>query len=88
MLKMIDKTLDELISDAKTISNSIYVDKLISVLKKNFWYTSNQILVLLNIKSKETLRKNYLNPAIRSGLLVLEFPDKPTSRNQRYKRIV
>jgi len=88
MLKMIDKTLDELISDTKTINNSIYVDKLISVLKKNFWYTSNQILDLLNIKSKETLRKNYLNPAIMSGFVILEFPDKPTSRNQRYKRIV
>jgi len=89
MLKMIDQTLDELILDTHTVdcSISIYLNRLLNVLKKNVWYTSNQILELLELKSKETLRKNYLNPAIESGLLVMEFADKPTSRNQRYKII-
>lgn len=47
-------------------------------------YTSNEILALLGLKSKETLRKNYLTPAIESGLVVMTEPDKPNSRNQRY----
>lgn len=89
MLKMIDNTLDDLIIDSNEISHSlsIYIEKLQKSLKINVWYTSNKILELLNLKSKKTLRKNYLDPAIEEGLLILEFPDKPTSRNQRYKLI-
>ena len=48
--------------------------------------TSNEIMQKLNIKSKEALRNNYIKPAIDSGLIYLEIPDKPTSRNQRYIR--
>lgn len=87
MLRMIDKTFQELIEDTNQIdySISIYLSKLLNHLKGGVWYTSNQILELLGLKSKETLRKNYLNPAIENHLLVLEFPEKPTSKNQRYK---
>ena len=38
----------------------------------------------LNLKSKETLRKNYLNPAIDLDLVRMTLPDKPKSKNQRY----
>ena len=87
MLKMIDKSLTELIInvDATDKSFSIYQRKMLNILSKNTWYTANQILELLNLKSKETLRKNYLDPAIKNGLVILEFPEKPTSKNQRYK---
>ena len=51
------------------------------------WLTANEIMSLLRLKSKETLRKNYLNPAIKKGYLVLEYPEKPTSKNQRYKKL-
>lgn len=89
MLKMIDQTLDELNENAvdSSCNVSLYVNKLLCTLKKNVWYTSNQILNNLHLKSKETLRKNYINPALKSGLLIIEFPDKPTSKNQRYKII-
>ena len=33
---------------------------------------------------KETLRKNYLNPAMELGLIRMTLPDKPKSKNQRY----
>lgn len=87
MLKMINLTLTDLIKDTNSLieSNSIYVRKLLSKLRKNVWYTSNEILKILGLKSKETLRKNYINPAIKSGLLDIEFKDKPTSKNQRYR---
>ena len=87
MLKMIDKTLNELIVnvDMSDKSFSIYQRKMLNKLSKNTWYTANQILELLHLKSKETLRKNYLDPAIKNGLVILEFPEKPTSKNQRYK---
>ena len=39
---------------------------------------------LLNLKSKEALRRNYLKPALQLNLIKMEIPDKPTSKNQRY----
>ena len=38
----------------------------------------------LEIKSKDTFRNNYLNLAIKQGLVNLTIPDKPTSKNQMY----
>ena len=41
----------------------------------------------LKIKSKETLRNNYLDPAIDAGYVKLTIPDKPTSKNQMYYKV-
>ncbi|MDY6276233.1 MAG: Fic family protein [Bacilli bacterium] len=89
MLKMIDQTFSDLLSDAFDYENStsIYIKKLLESLKPYIWYTSNDILKALGLKSKEALRKNYLGPAIKKELIILEFPDKPTSKNQRYKLV-
>ena len=43
------------------------------------------MLSLLNLSDKVNFRKNYLNPAIKLGLIEVEFKDKKTSKNQRYK---
>ena len=48
---------------------SEYVKKLLSVMEYDTPYTANAILDLLELKSKETLRKNYLGPAIENGLI-------------------
>lgn len=87
MLKMIDLSIKDLISQASlTIENtSIYINKLLKVLFPNKWYTSKEIQALLNLSDRANFRKNYLDPAIKLGLILIEFPDKPTSRNQRYK---
>ena len=47
-----------------------------------------EIMERLNIKSKETLRNTYLNDAIKENLIYLTIPEKPTSRNQKYYRII
>lgn len=49
--------------------------------------SANVILDLLELKSKEVLRKNYLGPAIENGLVKMTLPDKPNSKNQRYIKI-
>ena len=87
MLKMIDLSLTDLINDTSLeIENtSIYVNKLLKVLTKNKWYTSKEMQSLLNLSDRVNFRKNYLNPAIESGLIEVEFKDKKTSKNQRYK---
>ncbi len=87
MLKIIDLSLMDLIKDTSlAIENtSIYVNKLLKVLSKDKWYTSKEILKLLNLSDRANLRKNYLNPSIKLGLIEVEFKKKKTSKNQRYK---
>lgn len=89
MLDMIDKSISELLLDTSiTIDNaSVYVKKMLKVLKKNRWYTGKEIQALLNLSDRVNFRKNYLNPTIELGLIEMEFNDKPTSKNQRYKII-
>ena len=86
MLKMIDETLDEAISTSYLpLSNeTININKLLSIMEANKPMTANEIIEKLGIKSKETLRGQYLNPAIKQGLVNLTIPDKPTSKNQMY----
>lgn len=89
MLNMIDKALSDLINNTNhsIYNDSICLNKLLKKLKINTWYSSNQILELLNLRSKLNLRKNYVNPGLANGILIMEYPNKPTTKNQRYKVI-
>ena len=88
MLAVIDDTLSKAMIDIKrnTVKKTIYIDKLMKVMKVGEALTSKEILDRLGLKSKETLRKNYLGPAIELDLVELELKDKLSSRNQRYIR--
>lgn len=86
MLDMLNQILDEVIlqihkSNADT---SEYVKRMLDVMEFDVPYTSNALMDALGLKSKETLRKNYINPAIELGLIRMTLPDKPNSKNQRY----
>ena len=89
ILEQISTVLNEILNSAKYSSDNLseYVKKLLSVMEYDTPYTATAILSLLDLKSKETLRKNYLNPAIQHGLVKMTLPDKPNSRNQRYIKI-
>lgn len=89
MLQMIDNTLeDTLKSSEKIITNSnTYVTKLLEVMDFNVPMTTTEIMQKLGLKSKESFRNNYLNPAIDNGLVKMTIPDKPTSKNQMYYRV-
>ena len=89
MLTQISTVLDEILNTVGSSSDNLseYVKKLLSVMEYDTPYTANAILDLLGLKSKETLRKNYLGPAIENGLIKMTLPDKPNSRNQRYIKI-
>ena len=86
MLKMIDETLDEAISTSHLpITNeTININKLLVVMESGKPMTATEIMKKLGIKSKETLRGQYLDPAIKQGLVSITIPDKPTSKNQMY----
>ena len=85
---MLDETLNDVLTNInKEVNNiSIQVNKLLDVMDKGIPLTANEIMKRLNIKSKETLRNSYLNPALENGLIKMTIPDKPNSKNQRYVR--
>ena len=89
MLKMIDAVLDETITTslAPITEVGININKLLNVLEYNVPMTANEIMDKLGIKSKETLRATYLDPAIKEGVIALTIPDKPTSKNQMYYKL-
>ena len=89
MLKMIDEVLDETIRTSSTpiTEAGININKLLNVMEYNVPMTANEIMDKLGIKSKETLRSTYLDPAIKEGVVALTIPDKPTSKNQMYYKI-
>ncbi|MBE6562427.1 MAG: Fic family protein [Ruminococcaceae bacterium] len=86
MLEQIYTILNEVSATVTSPFDNLseYVTRLLSVMKYDKAYSANEILALLGLKSKETLRKNYLTPAIKDGLISMSEPDKPRSKNQRY----
>lgn len=86
MLKMIDETLDDVFMSVKKESMNIsnQVNKLLEIMEPGIPLSANEIMANLKIKSKETLRASYLNPAIENGLVKMTIPDKPNSKNQKY----
>lgn len=89
MLVMINETLDNILislnKESKNISDQ--VNKLLELMEYDISYSANDLILFLNIKTKETLRNSYLNPAIDNGLIKMTLPDKPNSKNQRYIKI-
>lgn len=88
MLVQIDKILDEIIDSMKKSDESIseYVKKLLDVMEYDTPYTLASLMELLELKSKETIRRHYIHPALKLDLIRMTLPEKPQSRNQRYIR--
>ncbi|MDO5329229.1 MAG: Fic family protein [Coriobacteriia bacterium] len=89
ILELINETLDELIEkiNEDNLETTEYVKRLLKHMEIGIPYTSKNLLKLLNLKSKDTLRINYLRPALDLGYIKMSLPDKPSSKNQRYIRI-
>ena len=45
-----------------------------------------EIMDRLGLSHRPTFRINYLNPALDQGLIEMTIPDKPSSRNQKYRK--
>ena len=86
MLEQFDLLLDDVIGQVQSYDEQMseYEKKLLGVMEYGVPYTANAIMEQLHLKSKETFRKNYMNPVIDKGLVAMTIPDKPQSRNQRY----
>ena len=86
MLRLIDESIDEVSDSLKQESKNIseQVNKLLEIMDYDIPLSANEIMRRLSIKSKETLRANYLAPAIENGLVKMTIPNKPSSKNQKY----
>lgn len=86
MLEMINQVLDEVVVQAQQSDAELsqYVKRLLDCMEFGVPYTAREIMETLGLKSRETFRKNYLNPAMELGLVSMTLPDKPNSKNQRY----
>ena len=88
MLMQIDKILDEVSVQISESSEQMteYLKRMLDVMEYDVPYTATAIMGMLGLRSKETFRKNYMNPALELNLVRMTIPDKPNSKNQRYIR--
>ena len=89
MLNMFDEVLDDFMKNATfaLTEDTINITKLLDVMEVNIPMTAYEIMDKLGIKSKETLRKTYLDPAMKEGLIRQTNPEKRTSKKQMYYKI-
>ena len=45
-----------------------------------------QLQEAMKLRDRSHFISAYLEPAVNAGLIEMTLPDKPTSRNQRYRR--
>jgi Fic family protein len=61
------------------------VQKLLAAMDNQYW-SAQELMNRLALSHSPTFRKNYLNPALEAGLVIMQYPDKPRSPKQRYKK--
>lgn len=87
MLRMIDAVLEELLGRDLLAEQDEYVKRLLAQMEYDVSYRAKELQEKLGLKSTAGLKRNYIEPAMRQGLIAMTIPDKPTSRNQRYYRV-
>lgn len=89
LLSQTDKILDEVSVQISEENEGLSeaVKRLLEVMEYDIPYTSKALMEKLQLKSREGFRRNYLCPAIKLRLIRMTIPDKPNSRNQRYRKI-
>ncbi len=98
MLKIIRDSLTELtvighntdqvtdqVSDQVTDQGNSPIARLLSALG-NETLSATELMQRLGLSHKPTFRKNYLNKALDLNLIERTIPDKPKSRDQRYRK--
>ena len=87
LLGSIRDALQEIVSTSTTNASvpSKQVGLLLSALGQAV-LSGNELMQRLGLKSRAAFRQNYLLPAIEHGLVEMTIPDKPNSRNQKYRK--
>lgn len=72
-------------TDQETDQDSVSVNQLLSALGENI-LSAVELMERLGLSHRPTFRKNYLNPALKKQLIERTIPDKPNSKNQKYRK--
>jgi len=84
--------LGAILQAVKDITNNVrdhknYLDssirRMLDVLS-DFQLSAQEIMDRIGLKSRNSFRQNYLNPALKAGLIGMSIPDNPTHRKQTY----
>ena len=88
MLEQTDQILETILQQSGRMEPEIsdQVRRLLSVMEYGVSYSTSGLMEKLQLKSRDTFRKHYLQPALSLQLVEMTLPDRPTSRNQRYIR--
>ncbi|MDY4522263.1 MAG: Fic family protein [Atopobium sp.] len=86
MLQQIDATLDTMLIQNNRAATILpkQVSCLLQAMEWGVAYSAAQLMELVHVKTRNTLRTSYINPALELGLIAPTIPDKPKSKNQRY----
>ena len=72
-------------SDQVNDQDETCVKRLLAILGEDT-LSAVEIMERLGLSHRPTFRKNYLNPALEKPFIERTIPDKPNSKNQRYRR--
>lgn len=88
ILFCINEALIDLKKDSsKYINNiSVQVKSLLEVMSFEA-ESAESLMKKLNLKSKNSFRDHYLKPALKLNLIAMEYPDKKTSKYQKYYKL-
>jgi len=81
---VVDRSTDQH-GDQVNDQDKIPTERLLSVLGDKT-LSATELMDRLGLSHKPNFRKNYLNPALEQNLIERTVPDKPNSRNQKYKK--
>lgn len=88
MLEVIKSALNDITKDTRNHYNHIsnQITALMAVIE-SYPMSLTELMGKVGLKSRDTFRKNYINPALEAGLIGMTEPNKPNSKNQRYFKI-
>lgn len=72
-------------SDQVIDQDAFSVNQLLSILGEDTLSTV-ELMERLGLSHRPTFRKNYLNPALEKQLIERTIPEKPNSKNQKYRK--
>ncbi|NJL48026.1 MAG: hypothetical protein HC929_11755 [Leptolyngbyaceae cyanobacterium SM2_5_2] len=61
------------------------VNQLLRIMGDRYWSTQ-ELMERLALSHRPTFRTNYLNPTLKAGLVVMQYPHSPRSPKQKYKK--
>ena len=72
-------------SDQVTDQDKTPIERILSALSDET-LSATELMERLGLSHRPTFRKNYLNPALEQKLIERTIPDKPNSKNQKYRK--